>query len=65
MNQKNWMPKQPVSKKYGLLRHPVSPKGVLLRLKIENNHLRSSYPLEAAISDAVISQAAIQGVAIS
>ena len=34
---KNWMPKQPVSKKEGLLRHPVSPKGVLLRLKIKGH----------------------------
>ena len=40
---KNWIPKQPVIKKYGLLRHPVSPKGVLLRLKVRSSHLRSNH----------------------
>ena len=29
------MPRQPVSKKQGLSRHPVSPKGVLLRQRSE------------------------------
>ena len=62
------MPRQPVNKNKGLPRHPVSPKGVLLRLKVRSSHPRRSHlrnsPQEAFIQKAVIEEAVIQESAI-